>query len=78
MRSVKRAVAIAGIAVAGTVFSLPSTAYAGAPTTSAAETYGPYRDEGTCNYWMYGVRAGGTPTTPCWGFGRWWYFQTVN
>ncbi|MET7336762.1 hypothetical protein [Nonomuraea sp. NPDC005650] len=28
-------------------------------------SHGPYRDLATCNYWMYGVRAGGRATTDC-------------
>ena len=30
-----------------------------------ASSHGPYSGLGTCNYWMYGVRAGGRATSNC-------------
>jgi hypothetical protein len=51
-----------------------------------AETYyGPYQDQGTCNYWRHAVEQGNPPyrTEPCfytqlggrpWG----WYFKVYN
>jgi hypothetical protein len=92
MRSMKRAIAIV---IAGAAISLSGTAYANAaaastPVAPAGQTYGPYSSQGTCNYYMYGVRAGGTPTTNCWynaeqctgpGGSCWppmgWYFATL-
>jgi len=43
-----------------------SDAAASADVGIMAQTYGPYNGLGTCNYWMYGVRAGGRATSNCW------------
>jgi hypothetical protein len=73
-------VAIAGIALTGAILSLTSATHASAAVTPApspafAHIYGPYSAQGTCNYWMYGVRAGGGVTTDCYYQGPYgWYF----
>lgn len=80
MGNAKRIIAIAGIALTGGIFSLMSTTQASAAVepagaSAAATWHGPYSDLATCNYWMYGVRAGGTPTTNCfrWESGGWYF-----
>ncbi|MEO3892620.1 hypothetical protein [Nonomuraea sp. B5E05] len=86
----KRALAVV---IAGAAISLSGTAYANAaaasaPVAPAGQTYGPYSSEGVCNYWMNGVRAGGTATTNCWveqctgpggscSYPFAWYFATL-
>lgn len=81
MKRIARALGMFGIAAAGVVLPLSATADAtpessvGTANVSRAEgtgdvgvmatSHGPYRDLGTCNYWMYGVRAGGRATSNC-------------
>jgi hypothetical protein len=59
-------------AVAAIAALMLSVAPAGASTT-AAHWYGPYQDEGTCNYWQYAVKAAGGHTHPCF-YDQGWYF----
>ncbi|MEN3609070.1 hypothetical protein AAH979_05920 [Plantactinospora sp. ZYX-F-223] len=43
--------------------------------TESATYYGPYADEGTCNYWKYAVAATGQRTHGCF-YDIGWYFYT--
>jgi hypothetical protein len=62
LRRATRAVVIASIAIFAALLPLNAASAA----SNAGHYYGPYNDQGTCNYWQYGVAAGGASTTPCW------------
>lgn len=83
---IQRAVAIASIAIAGTVFSLPASAHASTATSTSATSevhrYGGYPDQGNCVYWYYAVKATGAyMRRTCYYDSMWlpvgsWVFET--
>ncbi|MCW6003970.1 hypothetical protein K1W54_05140 [Micromonospora sp. CPCC 205371] len=53
-----------------------ATSSSAAPAAaSATRYYGPYPDEGTCNYWKYAVAATGQRVHGCF-YDIGWYFYT--
>jgi hypothetical protein len=81
MRRRLAAAAVTGMVLAITAAGPASARPNVAPAKPAGQvgiltTYGPYTTEGICNYWRYGVAAGGTPVSECWYYRGWW-FQTL-
>jgi hypothetical protein len=81
MRRRLAAAAVTGMVLAITAAGPASARPNAAPAKPAAQagiltTYGPYGTEGECNYWRYGVAAGGTAVSECW-YWRGWWFQTL-
>jgi exo-beta-1,3-glucanase (GH17 family) len=83
-RHITRGIAITATAAFATLLvsvapaqATESTTDSSAPaTTSATRYYGPYADEGTCNYWKHAVAAAtGLRVHGCF-FDIGWYFYT--
>lgn len=85
-RHIARGIAVTATAAFATLLlsGAPAGAAESATSTSAPATasaagyphyYGPYPDEGTCNYWKYAVAATGERVHGCF-YDIGWYFYT--
>jgi hypothetical protein len=58
---------------------IPTGKNYGAGEFRSAGYLGPYRDEGTCNYWRHAVAASGSSVSRCiQESDGWWFYETKH